>query len=163
MIFEIDELNDFILYSQHVFVVAVNHALLPSRYRFFQTRQATSKDHYKDAGRNKLCGLLVPNRLKDLLFGMRQNGDDCVAFLYTLAQVLIPTDIWWDKHKIKEGLTCGTGALNGLLTVNDEVFLLVVTNNYITPWSDKMMSNQTKAQGRDVQNCADRCDCMNKG
>jgi len=58
--------------------------------------------------------------------------------------VLVSHHIWNDSKKVHEALM--NNRFDDILTVSDEAFMLVVMDNYIDPWHEKMLLQKDKEE-----------------
>ena len=119
---------------------------LPPFIEFFCNKRKTqSEDHYSDdAGKQILSEGLVPGKIEQFLMGARKNTTNYVAFIYRFAPVLVSDHIWNDSKKMHEALM--NNRFDDILTVSDEAFMLVVMDNYIDPWHEKMLLQKDKEE-----------------
>ena len=119
---------------------------LPPFIEFFCNKRKTqSEDHYSDdAGKQILSEGLVPGKIEQFLMGARKNTTNYVAFIYRFAPVLVSDHIWNDSKKVHEALM--NNRFDDILTVSDEAFMLVVMDNYIDPWHEKMLLQKDKEE-----------------
>jgi hypothetical protein len=94
------------------------------------------------AGRALLAEGLVPDKCGQFLWNMRKNTTNYVAFMYRFAPVLLPSHIWHDTTKVQMALM--NNNFGDLLTVGDEAFLLLVFDNYMSTWHEKMLIEKAK-------------------
>ena len=111
---------------------------------FCNKRKTQSEDHYSDAGKQILSEGLVPGKIEQFLMGARKNTTNYVAFIYRFAPVLVSDHIWNDSKKMHEALM--NNRFDNILTVSDEAFMLVVMDNYIDPWHEKMLLQKDKEE-----------------
>jgi hypothetical protein len=62
--------------------------------------------------------------------------------MYRFAPVLLPSHIWHDTTKVQMALM--NNNFGDLLTVGDEAFLLLVFDNYMSTWHEKMLIEKAK-------------------
>ena len=119
--------------------------LAPFIELFCNKRKTQSEDHYSDhAGKQILSEGLVPGKIEQFLMGARKNTTNYVAFIYRFAPVLVSDHIWNDSKKVHEALM--NNRFDDILTVSDKAFMLVVMDNYIDPWHEKMLLQKDKEE-----------------
>jgi len=111
---------------------------------FGNKRKPRAEDHYDDAGKQILSEGLVPGKIEQFLMGARKNTTNYVAFMYRFAPVLVSSRIWNDSRKVHEALM--NNRFDDILTVSDEAFMLVVMDNYIDPWHEKMLVEKNREE-----------------
>lgn len=88
---------------------------------------------------------LLPQNYKTFLLGMRKNMTNYVAFLNRFAPKVITSRRWNNSTLVEDACKGSPHALDKLLSVSDEAFMLVVMENYVEQWHAAVLAKGTGA------------------